>query len=173
MNKKRPINRMYKFYDEMDFRLENDMAREYIEGDLNVVVVLFRVDKTETDKSTDDIYGESSSDKIKYYPPIELNVRITLEEAGNETYSEGMVRYQDYGNLNFTVFNEHLDEMGVDISYGDYIGYPDKEDNLKYFTVVNDGRINSDNKHTRIGYKPYYRSIKCVNADKNEFSPNI
>ena len=113
------------------------------------------------------------SDKIKYHPPVEINVRITLEEAGNETYSEGMIRYQDYGNLSFTVFNQHLEELGVDISYGDYIGYPDKEDNLKYFTVINDGRINSDNTHTRVGYKPYYRSIKCTNTDKNEFSPNI
>ncbi len=164
---------MYKFYDEMDFQLENDMAREYMEGDLNIVVVLFRVDKTKTEKTTDDVYGETDSYKIQYHTPVELNVRVTLEEAGNETYSEGMVRYQDYGNLNFTVFNEHLKEMGVDISYGDYIGYPDKEDNLKYFTVVNDGKINSDNTHTRLGYKPYYRSIKCVTADKGEFSRGI
>ena len=60
--------------------------------------------------------------------------------------------------------------MGIDISYGDYIGYPDKEDNIKYFTVSNDGKINSDNQKTRVGYSPYYRKITCVTADKDEFN---
>lgn len=171
-NKKFPINRMNKFYDESDFSLENEMAREFLEGDLNIVVVLFQVDKIETEKSGDDVYGEVDADKIKFLPPKELNVRIVLEEAGNETYSEGTLRYQDYGNLTFTVFTDHLKELGVDISYGDYIGYADSEDNIKYFTVTNDGRINSDNAHTRVGYKSYYRTVKCVTADPDEFKPN-
>lgn len=173
MSKKMPITRMNKFYDENDFSLENEMAREFLEGDLNIVVVLFQVDKIETEKSGDELYGEVDADKISFKPPKELNVRIVLEEAGNDTYSEGHLRYQDYGNLTFTVFEDHLKELGVDIQYGDYIGYPDREDNLKYFTVTNDGRINSDNAHTRLGYKSYYRTIKCVTADPNEFNPKI
>jgi hypothetical protein len=46
--KKFPINRIGKFYDEIDFGIENEMAREYVEGDLNFVIVLFQVDRTET-----------------------------------------------------------------------------------------------------------------------------
>ena len=168
--KKFPITRMNKFYDEMDFSLENEMAREFLEGDLNIVVVLFRVDKVETDKIGDDVYGEVDGDKIKFKPPVELNVRIVLEEASNDTYSEGYLRYQDYGNLTFTIFTDHLKELGVDISYGDYIGYPDREDNVKYFAVTNDGRVNSDNAHTRLGYKAYYRTINCTTADPDEFT---
>jgi hypothetical protein len=171
--KKFPITRVNKFYDEMDFQMENEMAREYLEGDLNMVVVLFRVDKVETDKIGDDVYGEVDGDKIKFKPPVELNVRVTLEEASNDTYSEGYLRYQDYGNLTFTIFMDHLKELGVDVQYGDYIGYPDREDNLVYFTVINDGKINSDNAHTRLGYKSYYRTIICTKADTNEFDPNI
>jgi hypothetical protein len=170
-DKKFPINRMNKFYDDSDFSLENDMAREFLEGDLNIVVVLFQVDKIETEKSGDDLYGEVAGDKVKFLPPKELSVRIVLEQAGNESYSEGSVRYQDYGNLTFTIFTDHLKELGADISYGDYIGYADSEDNIKYFTVTNDGRINSDNAHTRVGYKSYYRTVNCTTADPDEFKP--
>ena len=172
-NKKFPITRMNKFYDESDFSLENEMAREFMEGDLNMTLVLFQVDKVESEKVADDVYGEVSGDKIAFHPPKEINVRIVLEQASNETYSDGHIKYQDYGNLTFTIFEDHLKELGADIEYGDYIGYPDKEDNIKYFTVTNDGRINSDNAHTRVGYRSYYRTVTCVTADPDEFKPNI
>jgi hypothetical protein len=157
--KKYPISRVNKFYSESDFRLENDMAREYVEGDLNFVVVLFQVNRQKS--QTDDVWGEE-----------EINVRPNLDAAKQGTYADGFGQYIDYGDFSFTVFTDHLDELGVDIKYGDYIGYVDKEDNIKYFTVSDDGRINSDNAHTRLGYKGYYRSIICVNADVDEFNPN-
>ncbi len=166
--KRLPINRMGKFYDYLDFGLENEMAREYLEGDINFTVILFRVDRIKS--QTDDVYGESDSEEIRFHPPIELKVRPSLEESQSKSYSEGYGRYEDYGNLVFTVFEDQLKELDVDISYGDYIGYPDKEDNIKYFTVSNDGKINSDNQKTRVGYRPYYRKITCVTADKDEFN---
>lgn len=169
--KKYPISRLSKFYDEADFRLENEMAREYIEGDLNFKVVLFQVDRAKS--QTDDVWGEADAEEIKFKPPKEINVRPMLGEPKQESYSEGMGQFLEYGDFNFTVFVDHLEEMGVDIRYGDYVGYVDREDNIKYFTVVNDGRINSDNAHTRLGYKGYYRTIICVNADVDEFNPNF
>jgi hypothetical protein len=165
--KRLPINRMGKFYDYLDFGLENEMAREFVEGDLNFTVILFRVDRIKS--QTDDVYGESDVEEIKFHPPVELKVRPALEESQSKAYSEGYGRYEDYGNLMFTVFEDQLVELGVDITYGDYIGYPDKEDNIKYFTVVNDGKINSDNQKTRVGYRSYYRKITCVTADEDEF----
>lgn len=168
MNKKWPITRVHKFYDDVDFNMENEMAREYMEGDLNLTLVLFRVDRIKS--QTDNVYGESDVEEIKFHAPVEIKVRLTLEESQSKAYSDSYVRYEDYGNLTFTVFNDHLNELGVDISYGDYIGYPDKEDNIKYFTVVNDGKINTDNAKTRVGYKSYYRKITCVTADPEEFN---
>jgi hypothetical protein len=165
--KRLPINRMGKFYDYLDFGLENEMAREFVEGDLNFTVILFRVDRIKS--QTEDVYGESDVEEIKFHPPVELKVRPSLDESESKSYSEGYGRYEDYGNLTFTIFDDQLKELGVDITYGDYIGYPDKEDNIKYFTVVNDGRINSDNQKTRVGYKSYYRKITCVTADPDEF----
>jgi hypothetical protein len=169
-NKKRPISRLHKFYDEVDFDFENSLAREFVEGDLNFTVVLFKVDRIKS--QTDDVYGETSAEEIKFFPPKEIKIRPMLEEAQSDTYSEGYARFQDYGNLTFTVFVDHLKELNTDIDYGDYIGYPDFEDNIKYFTVTDDGKIFSDNSHTRLGYKGYYRTIKCTTADPNEFLPN-
>lgn len=171
MSKKRfPISRLHRFYDEIDFNLENEMAREYIEGDLNFTVVLFRVDRIES--QTDDVYGEASTSEIRFHPPLEIKVRPMLEKSESKSYSEGYGRYEDYGNFTFTVFVDHLEELGTDINYGDYIGYADREDNIKYFTVVDDGKIYSDNAHTRLGYRGYYRTIVCTTADENEFNPN-
>jgi len=149
--KKFPISRIGKFYDEIDFGIENEMAREYVEGDLNFVIVLFQVDRTET--QVDDVYGEAKSGEIRFKAPKELRVKLALDVAENKSYSGGMNRILDYGQLTFHIFQDQLNEMSCDISYGDYIGYADREDNIKYFTVTNDGKIFSDNAHTRIGYK--------------------
>jgi hypothetical protein len=168
--KKFPISRLHRFYDYTDFNLEDEMAREFVEGDLNFTVVLFRVDRIKS--QTDDVYGESSTQEIRFKPPIEIKVRPQLEKSESKAYSEGYGRIEEYGNFTFTVFVTHLEELNVDITYGDYIGYSDREDNIKYFTVVDDGKIFSDNQHTRLGYKGYYRTVVCTTADENEFNPN-
>jgi len=169
--RKYPITRLHKFYDEVDFGLENEMAREFMEGDLNFTVILFQVDRVKS--QTDDVYGESDSEEIKFLPPKEIKVRPIMGEPNTENYSEGYLRRQEYGDFSFTVFVDHLKELKADIKYGDYIGYVDFEDNIKYFTVYDDGKIFSDNQHTRLGYKGYYRTIKCLNADNDEFNPNF
>ena len=143
------------------------MAREFVEGDLDFKVVLFQVDRAKS--QTDDVWGEADAEEIKFKPPKEINVRPQLGEPNQNAYSDGFGQILEYGELTFTVFTDHLEELGVDIRYGDYIGYIDTEDNIKYFTVVNDGRINSDNQKTRVGYKSYYRKISCVTADPDEF----
>lgn len=164
-----PITRLSRYYDEVDFDLELDMAREVIEEDANFTVVLYRIDKINS--NNEDVYGESEAREIRFHPPVELKVLVQLNEAENKTYGEnGSLRYQEYGNLVFTILNKQLSEKGVDISYGDIIGYSDRENNLKYFEVFNDGKINSDNTHTQFGYKAYFRTISCVVVDPDQFN---
>jgi hypothetical protein len=67
----------------MDFSLENEMAREWLEGDLNMVVVLFQVDRTAS--LVDDVYGEAEPNELKFKTPKELNVRILIEEANKDS----------------------------------------------------------------------------------------
>jgi hypothetical protein len=73
------------------------------------------------------------------------------------------------GNLNVGVYQRHLDELGIDVNYGDYIGYYETESRVRYYVVNNDGRVTSDNKHTYAGYKPFYRSIIASAVMNNEF----
>ncbi len=68
------------------------------------------------------------------------------------------------------MYKKKLQELDVDIIYGDYIGYQEDETTIKYYTVSNDGVINSDNKHTINGYKGFYRTIECVPTSEDEFN---
>ena len=44
-NRKVPITRVNKFFSQEDFNLEVDFGREWLEGDINIKVILFRVDQ--------------------------------------------------------------------------------------------------------------------------------
>ena len=81
-----PISRIGKFFGEEDFNLDIEMGMEYLGGDLNMSVVLYRIDRKKTKK--DDIYGEAPKDGIVFMPPVELKgvVQITestLKQLGN------------------------------------------------------------------------------------------
>ena len=73
------------------------------------------------------------------------------------------------GNMKVSVYQRDLDELEVDINYGDYIGYYETEDKVRYYSVVNDGRVTSDMKHTYGGYKKYYRTIIAAPVTNDEF----
>ncbi len=168
-NKKVPITRSNKFFGYEDFRLEVEMGREAIEGDGNFTVILYRVDIENT--QSDDVYNEAGKDGIAFYPPMELKVLPTLDEASNKVYntSGGSMRYLEDGQLSFGIYEEQLNELDIDISYGDYIGYAVTETDMRYYSVVNDGRKNYDNIHTIMGYKGAFRSVLCAAVDASEF----
>lgn len=169
MSKKKPITRVDKFFSEEDFNLEQEFGREFVEGDLNLTVVLFRIDKKRT--NVDDLYGEAYTDEMRFFPPVELKVILTLDTPENKSYNNnGSMRYLEHGRLTFGIYQNQLEELNVDVSYGDYIGYQETETKMKYFVVVNDGLINSDNTHTILGYKGFYRTIVCSPVSEDEFN---
>jgi hypothetical protein len=163
-----PITRVNKWFSEEDFNLEIEMGREAIEGDGNFTLILYRVDRQLTE--SDDLYGEASADGIRYFPPIELKVIPIMDEAENKAYnSNGGLRYLQDGQLTFGIYDAQLKELDTEISYGDYIGYPVTETEIRYFSVVNDGVKNYDNKHTIMGYKGAFRTIICATIEDLEF----
>jgi hypothetical protein len=167
MNNKLPITRLSKFFGQEDFDLQIQIGQEYLHGDLNMKLVLYRVDRQKTDK--DDVYGEVGIDEIKYFPPVEINALVKIEEPKNNSYKSGLLRFNEPGNLTLSIYIKHLEELNVDIKYGDFIGYPETENKMRYYTVTNDGKVTSDNKHNLFGYKPYYRTITCAIAQEQEF----
>lgn len=167
MDNKLPITRLSKFVSQDDFDINIQLGQEYLHGDINFKLVLYRVDREKT--SIDDVYAEVGMDEIKYFPPMEFNALVKIEEPKNSTYKTGLLRYNEPGNLILSVYIKHLSELGVDIRYGDYIGYPESEIRTRYYTVTNDGKVTSDNKHSMWGYKPYYRTITCAPIQDKSF----
>jgi hypothetical protein len=167
MENKLPITRLSKFLSNDDFDLNVQMGTEYLHGDLNMKLVLYRVDTTRT--TTDDVYGEVGKDQIKYFPPIEFNALVKIDAPTNKSYKAGLVRFNEPGNITVSVYIKHLQELSVDIKYGDYIGYPESEERVRFYQVTNDGKVVSDGKHNMFGYKPFYRTITCAPAQESEF----
>ena len=163
-----PIKRNNKFFSQEDFELELDMGREAIEGDGNFTVILFRVDRETT--QSDDIYNEASASEINFLPPVELYVSPLIEEPENLTYNDSSLRYLEGGNLSFEIYIQQLEELNIDITVGDYIGYPITETETIYFSVTNAGEKNYHNTHTIIGYKEAFRRVDCTIVTDDEFN---
>tara|TARA_R110000824_G_scaffold153953_1_gene325860 strand:- start:8677 stop:9192 length:516 start_codon:yes stop_codon:yes gene_type:complete len=166
-NRKVPITRISKFFGSEDFNLEQEMGMEWLHGDMHFTLVLFRVDKKESD--VDDVYGESGPEEIRYHAPVEFKALVEITDPQNKSYANGLVNQEEPGNLTFSVYMKHLNELNIDVSYGDYIGYLEKEDRMRYYVVTDDGRVTSDNAHTIGGYKAFYRTVKCSWVSENEF----
>lgn len=167
MDKRVPITRLGKFFGAEDFDLDINMGEEWLHGDMNFTCVLYRVDKQRT--KIDDVYGETLSDGVNFLPPVEFKALVQVNAPENKYVGNTKVDQVEPGNARFSVYQKHLDELGIDINYGDYIGYYETETRVRYYVVNNDGRVVSDNKHTYAGYKPFYRTIIGSSVSQNEF----
>ena len=170
MNKKTPINRNKMFFSKSDFDFEMEVSREYLEADMNQTVILFEVDLLKT--NTNDIYHEATKSNIRFKPPVELTVMYEISNAEMRSYEKNNNKgvYAKPGILTFTILNITLEEVKRDIKRGDYIGVQITPEEMIYFTVFDDGKVNSyANSNTLYGVKPFYREIKCNYVDPSEF----
>jgi len=167
MSNKVPITRLGKFFGENDYNLDISMGEEWLVGDMNFTCVLYRVDRYKT--KTDDVYGETVEDGIKFLPPVEFNAYIQVSAPENKMMGSTRIDQMEPGNIRISVYQKTLDDLEIDINFGDYIGYYESETLVRYYTVNNDGRVVSDNKHTYAGYKPFYRTISASPVGPNEF----
>jgi hypothetical protein len=143
------------------------MGEEWLLGDMNFTIILYRIDRYKT--KTDDVYGEVLQDGIQFLAPVELKGLVQVMAPQNKLIGNSRIEQQEPGNMKFSIYQKTLDDMGVNIFMGDYIGYYETEDRVRYYTVVDDGIVKSDNKHTYGGYKPFYRTVTATYVSENEF----
>lgn len=167
MDKQVPITRLGKFFGGEDYALDIGMGEEWLLGDMNFTLVLYKVDKYKT--KVDDVYGEALQDGIQFLPPVEFKGYVQILAPTNQYLGSSRINQSEPGNLKVSVYQQTLDDMGISIDFGDYIGYYETENRVRYYSVIDDGRVNSDNKHTYGGYKPFYRSVIATPVTDNEF----
>lgn len=164
-----PITRLNKFFTQADYDLEIRMAREFLEGDINATIILYRINRELT--QSDSVYGEASKDGIMFYPPIELKVMPTLASPENKAYNKnGTLNYLQDGQLSFVIYEAQLTELAIELTYGDYVGYGVTESEIRYYTIVNTGIKTYNNKNTIMGYKGAARKVICAPIDSTEFN---
>ena len=73
MTNKLPITRIGKFFDANDYHLDLSIGEEWLYGDMNFTIVLYRVDRMKT--KTDDVYGEALKDEINA-----IKIKLIREE---------------------------------------------------------------------------------------------
>ena len=101
--------------------------------------------------------------------PVELKGLVQISPPTNKFYGNSKVEIQEPGSMRFSIYQKTLDDLNVNILMGDYFGYYETEDRVRYYTVIDDGLVKSDNKHTYGGYKPFYRTITATYVSENEF----
>ena len=168
MQKLVPITRLGKFFGAEDYSLDIGMGEEWLIGDMNFTVILYRIDRKKTE--TDNVYGEVLEDGIQFLTPIELKGLVQVMAPTNKLLGNSKVEQQEPGNMRFSIYQKTLDDLGVEIFLGDYLGYYETEDRVRYYVVSDDGYVKSDNKHTYGGYKPFYRTVTATYVGPNEFN---
>lgn len=169
-NLKTPITRNDLFYSEEDFEYETDLLMEYMEEDLNQTVVVYEVDRQKTNVNA--VYKEAKNGEIRYKTPKEIPCMYELKEADIKTYDSKSNNgvYVVNGNLIVYVMPKILKKYKCDIKRGDYIGLQIDTDRMVYFSVVNDGKVNTANMYHVGAYKTAWRVITCAAVDQTEFN---
>ena len=73
------------------------MGEEWLYGDMNFTLVLYRVDKNKTNQ--DDVYGESLTDSISYLAPVEIKAFVKIEAPSQAAFGASKLIQTEPGNL--------------------------------------------------------------------------
>lgn len=163
-------NRNQMFYSEEDFQYEIDAVMEYMERDLSQWVVLYEVDQQKTNINS--VYKETvtSTNGIRFKAPREFPCQFEIQDAdlkNFDTKTSNQV-YSLQGKLTINVLDTILEKYRCDVKRGDYIAVPLDNNKTAYYTVVDDGKVNSSNKNYIGAWRPVWRKIEC--APTTEFN---
>lgn len=164
-----PITRNNKFYSEEDFQYELDLIEEYLEEDLNQVVIVYEVDRKKTNVNS--IYKEATQN-IRFKPPKELPCMYEIQDSALKSFDNvsNNAVYAVSGNLTIHVPVFMFEKYKCDIKRGDYIGVQIDTNRMFYFSVTDDGKVNTSNKNYIGSYKTAWRVIQAAPVTENEFN---
>ena len=164
-----PISRNNLFYSEEDYEYEIDLLIEYLENDTNQTVIVYEVDRNSTNMNS--IYQESN-DIISYKTPVELPCLYEIKDSELKSYDNKTSNavYAINGNLTVYTLDKLLSTYKCDIKRGDYLGIQTKENEIIYFTVTNDGKVNTSNNLIVGAYKTPWRVITAAPVTLEEFN---
>lgn len=163
------VNRNNMFYSEDDFQYETDLMLNYLEEDLNQTVVVYEVDRKRTNMNT--VYQEANG-RIFYKPPKEIPCLYEISDSEMKSYDQNTMNgvYSVSGGLTVYVLDKALEKYKCTISRGDYIGVLVEPNRMVYFSVVDDGKVNTSNKYVLGGYRTAWRQVKAAPCTLEEFS---
>lgn len=173
IKRKNPILRNNMFFSKESYDFEVNLAREYMEMDMNQTLILYQVDLEKT--KVNDIYKESAKGEIAFKTPVEITCIYEITDSELKTYDKNSSKaaYVKPGTLKFRVLECELEELGVDIKRGDYVGVQIDEnlENMLYYEVTNDGKVGMlSNSQTLYGYKHWFRSCEAAYIDPSTFN---
>lgn len=164
------VNRNSMFYQgEEEFQFETDLIMQYIEEDVNQVVILYEVDRTRT--NIDANYKETdAANNIRFKPPKEVPCLYEVSDSTMNSYDgiRSNAVYSLSGNLTCYIPLASFEKYKFDIKRGDYLAVHIDTDRMIYFTVTDDGKMNTANRNIVGAYKTAFRTVKATPAP-NEF----
>ena len=97
-----PITRLGKFFGREDYSLDIGMGEEWLIGDMNFTVILYRIDRYKT--KTDDVYGEVLEDGIQFLAPVELKGYVQVMAPTGKNYGNSKIELQEPRNMKFSIY---------------------------------------------------------------------
>ena len=130
-----PINRNSLFYDAESFAFEREIGKNYIEQDMGQTIILYQVSAQET--QADAVYGETDAGSIEFKPPVEIPCVFKIEAPELKSYdkTKQLGTYNKIGKLTFSYYKETIDELGVQIKKGDYVGVQITPELTLYYVI--------------------------------------
>ena len=143
--------------DSREGTLLKGFGRELVESLIVQNFTLYQIDLNETEKN---FYGETK--QKSYKTPVVVRGRIEIMDYDAEIV--GGLRRVAKGDMMAFVYNDHLTELGIAISVGDYIYYLGK-----YYEVWDAG-VDRDSNQTKLGIdRDYFVRILASEQKKAVF----
>lgn len=171
--RKVPINTNNLFYSDESLAFETEIGMNYLTQDCNMTCVYYAVDLEKTNIDTN--YGETNRNNLIFKTPKEIHCLYNLNAPELRSYekSKNLGSYVKAGKLEVYVFQNELDEQGIETRIGDYIAIQVTQTHKEVFTIVDDGRNNYSNEMSIYGYPSTWKKIICSPvSDASEFEGN-